>query len=73
MNKGYNPHKNEQWQTIKILWNLYKSEFDLEGDLYMRLKKSNTPENEINRQIQERRIKVANNIEAWRQLGRERI
>jgi hypothetical protein len=70
--KGYMPFKAEHWERIKALWDLYKIEFSLEGDLYISLKSSNALDGEIDRQIEERRARVAGNIEAWHKLGSER-
>ena len=70
--KGYKPYTDKQWKGIKSLWDLYKSTFGLEGDLYIELQASNISNDEKERRITERNAKVEKDMETWRQLRNER-
>ncbi|KKP46225.1 MAG: hypothetical protein UR39_C0014G0006 [Candidatus Woesebacteria bacterium GW2011_GWA1_33_30] len=69
---SYQPFKRERWQKIKDVWDLYKENVGLEGEIGFKLVQEGRSQSEIDQEIDTHRNKSKNNLEAWHGLkGKE--
>jgi len=73
LGKQYNPYTNEQWEKIKYWWDLYRGSIELEGELYIRLKKSGMNEEKVLEEIERCRKKATIDRESWNDMRQETI
>lgn len=67
----YKPYTKEQWAKISKMWNLYREDVGLEGDIVVKLVQQRKELGEINNAIENHRISTEPNLEAWHALRKE--
>jgi len=69
--KEYNPYTKEQREKIKEVWEMYKEDIGLDGELYFKLAREGKSVDEITEAINDHHRDVERNLEAWHNLRRE--
>lgn len=67
----YQPLPKEKWATVMAMWRKYKNEVWLEGEIYLQLRASNVPEEEIPEKVRQYRESTKENLEQWHNLRQE--
>jgi len=65
---GYKPYTDEQWQKIHKLWDIYKADIGLEGELCMELTREGKSAGEIAELVEKHRKETEENLEIWHTL-----
>lgn len=65
---GYKPYTNKQWEKISDLWQIYKNDIGLDGELYMQLKAEGKSEGDIEKEIESHHEAVKENLKIWHEL-----
>lgn len=68
---SYCPYTKEQWAKIKEVWDLYKENIGLEGDICLKLVREGKSLGEINGAIEKHRMSIKDDLETWHRLKKE--